>query len=66
MSSDHIDDFKITCGDDFQSVLEAVVYEAVAAGVDVRGAWEIGLLELEQHWEINIVELAREVKYIDD
>ena len=61
MTRDRLNDGSITSTDDFEAVLAEAVEKAIEADVDVRGAWEFRTRGSTHDWEVNIVELARQL-----
>jgi len=47
---------------EFESALADAVESAIENDVDVRGAWEFETDGSIHYWELNIVELARDVE----
>ncbi|MFB6077730.1 MAG: hypothetical protein ABEJ80_01970 [Halarchaeum sp.] len=66
MTHDCLDDISVTDADDFEALLAAVVEKAVEADVDVRGAWEFQTRGSTHDWEVQIVELARDLDDEDE
>lgn len=62
MTRDHHPDLQIATTEEFESMLAAIVEEAVESDVDVRGAWEFRTDGSTHEWEVEIVELAREIE----
>lgn len=60
MTRDQLQDVTITSDDEFEVVLSEAVEKAVAAEVDVRGAWELRAADPTHDWELVISELARD------
>lgn len=58
MTDDIKSTLTITSTEEFEAALAAVVETAIAADVDVRGAWEFRNGEPDSDWEVNITELA--------
>ncbi|WP_248518216.1 hypothetical protein [Salinarchaeum laminariae] len=61
MTDDPLSDVSVADSDEFESALGALLEQAVAARVDVRGAWEFQTNGTRTDWEVEIVELAREL-----
>lgn len=66
MTRDQLTDVTITSSEEFEAVLAGVVETAVEAGVDVRGAWEFETRGSTHEWELQIVELAKDVEAEDE
>lgn len=65
MTRDTLADVRITSEDDFRAVLSELFEKAIHADVDVRGAWEFRTGGSTHDWEVEVVELAREVENED-
>jgi hypothetical protein len=50
----------ITTGEQFETVLRALVLAADAGGVDVRGGWEATPADAEAGWDVHVTALDRE------
>ncbi|AGN02063.1 hypothetical protein L593_10590 [Salinarchaeum sp. Harcht-Bsk1] len=61
MTDDHRPDRSISSAEEFEAALAAVVEAAIHADVDVRGAWEFETGGSTYDWEVQIVELARDL-----
>jgi hypothetical protein len=61
MTRDPLTDVSIESSDEFEAVLAAAVEKAIEANVDVRGAWEFRTRGSIHHWDVQIVELARDL-----
>jgi len=59
MTRDQFPDIDITSANEFEAVLAEVVEKAVKADVDVRGAWDFRTEGSTHDWEVEIIELAR-------
>lgn len=59
MTRDQLRDVSITSADEFEAVLAEAVERAIEADVDVRGAWEFRTRGSTYDWEVEIIELAR-------
>ena len=66
MTSDQFDDISIASADEFEAALAAVVEKAVESDVDLRGAWEFQTRGSTHDWEVEIIELARDLDDEDD
>jgi hypothetical protein len=62
MTRDQHSDLQIGSPEEFELLLAAIVEEATESGVDVRGAWEFRTDGSTHEWEVEIVELARELE----
>lgn len=60
MTRDYLSDGAITTADEFEGVLAEAVEQAIAEGVEVRGAWEFQTRGSTLDWEIQVVELDRD------
>lgn len=61
MTRNHLDDDAITTDEEFRAVLAEAVQQADHAGVDVRGAWEFETVGSTLNWELEIVELRKDI-----
>lgn len=66
MTRDHLHDVSITSAAEFEAVLAEAVEKAIKADVDVRGAWEFQTRGSTHDWEVEIVELAKDLDDEDD
>lgn len=55
-----IPDGSIESASEFRAVLAEAVEQAILADIDVKGAWEFETGGSHHHWEVQVVELARE------
>ena len=61
MTRDPLADVDISSTDEFEAVLAAAVETAIESDVDVRGAWEFQTRGSTHNWEVEILELAKEL-----
>jgi hypothetical protein len=61
MTRDNLSDVSLSSEAEFESVLAEVVERAIKSGVDVRGAWEFQTRGSTHNWEVEIVELDKEL-----
>jgi hypothetical protein len=61
MTRDKLNDVSISSEAEFESVLAEVVERAIKNSVDVRGAWEFQTRGSTHNWEVEIVELDKEM-----
>jgi hypothetical protein len=61
MTRDQLTDVSISSPEEFEAVLAEAVEKAVTADVDVSGAWEFQTRGSTHDWEVEIVELARDL-----
>lgn len=61
MTRDQLEDISIATAEEFREVLAETVERAIQSDVDVRGAWEFRTKGSTHDWEVEIVELAREM-----
>jgi hypothetical protein len=66
MTRDQLQDVSITSAAEFKAVLAEAVEKAIKADVDVRGAWEFQTRGSTHNWEVEIVELARDLDDEDE
>ena len=61
MTRNKLSDVSISSEAEFESVLAEAVERAVKNGVDVRGAWEFQTRGSTHNWDVEIVELDKEL-----
>jgi hypothetical protein len=61
MTRDPLNGVSITTPEEFEEVLAAAIETAVKSGVDVRGAWEFQTRGSQYNWEVEVVELAKDL-----
>lgn len=66
MTRERLADVRIEDDEDFEAVLAEAVEKALETGVDVRGAWAFETAGSTYNWEVEIVELARELDADDE
>ena len=59
-------DVSITTPEEFEAVLAAAVEKAIKADVDVHGAWEFRTGGSTHDWEVQVIELDRDLDADDD
>lgn len=62
MTRDQLSDVAITTAEEFEAALAAVIEAAIEDGVDVRGAWEFQTRGSTYNWEVEVVELAKDLE----
>jgi len=66
MTRDQLRDVSITSAAEFEAIPAEAVEKAVEANVDVRGAWEFRTRGSTHDWEVEIVELAKDLDEEDE
>ena len=66
MTRNQLEDVPITNPDEFEAVLAEAIERAIAADVEVRGAWEFQTRGSTYDWEVEIVELAKDLDDEDE
>ena len=61
MTRDNVSDVSLSSEAEFESVLAEVVERAIKSGVDVRGAWEFQTRGSTHNWEVEIIELDKDI-----
>lgn len=61
MTRDLPDDLTIDSAEAFETALATVVERATVGGVDVRGAWEFRTSGSTHDWEVEVVELRKDL-----
>lgn len=66
MANDQFRDITIGTVDEFEEALAAVIEAGIKDGVDVSGAWEFQTAGSTHDWEVEIIELAKDVGEAED
>lgn len=61
MTRDNPTSDSIASPQDFETVLADAIEKATAGGIDVRGAWEFQTQNSTHNWEVEIIELAKDL-----
>lgn len=62
MTRDQFSDITITTTNEFRDALAVIVETAIKEDVDVRGAWEFQTAGSIYNWEVEVVELAKDLE----
>lgn len=63
MTRNLFSDVRITTPNEFRVVLSALSQKAIEENVDIGGTWEIATRGSTYNWEVEFVELAKEIDY---
>jgi hypothetical protein len=66
MTRDYLNDGSITSDAEFEAILAEAVEKAIEADVDIRGHWEFQTRGSTHDWEVEIVELAKDLDDEDE
>jgi hypothetical protein len=61
MTRDQLDGMTIDSPEMFEALLAEVIERATGDGVDVRGAWEFRTSGSTHDWEVEVVELRKDL-----
>lgn len=61
MTRNLFSDVRITTPNEFRVVLSALAQKVIDENVDICGTWEVATRESTDNWEVEFVELAKEI-----
>ena len=61
MTRNQFSDVRITTPNEFRAVLSVLAQKAIEENVDIGGTWEVATRGTTYNWEVEFVELAKEV-----
>lgn len=61
MTRNQFSDVRITTPNEFRAVLRVLAQKAIEENVDIGGTWEVATRGTIYNWEVEFVELAKEV-----